>query len=143
MKKLLSIITTLAVFAAAVTFAKGPEVVTDLQTALEKAKKESKLLFVQFGREACGNCQALKGMIRAGEVKLPEQGFVYADVNCDDKATSQLFRSKFKVEGRTLPFVVVADANGNQLAARSGYGDADQFKRLIKDAQKKTKTLQK
>ncbi|MBM3890565.1 MAG: hypothetical protein FJ388_15745 [Verrucomicrobia bacterium] len=139
MKKLLSIIATLAVCAVAVTFAKGPEAQTDLKAALEKAKKEGKLLFVQYGREACGNCRVLRGMIRDGEVKLPEKGFVYADVNCDDRATSQLFHSKFKVSGRTLPFVVVADADGHQIAARSGYGDADAFRKLIKDAQKKAK----
>lgn len=143
MKKLIGIITTMAVLGIAVTLAKGPEAETNLNAALAKAKKEGKMLFVQFGRENCGNCQALKGMISAGDVKLSERSFVYADVNCDDRATSQLFRSKFKVEGRMLPFVVIADADGKQLAARSGYGDADEFRKLIKDAQKKLKTPQK
>ncbi|MBI5820388.1 MAG: thioredoxin family protein [Verrucomicrobia bacterium] len=143
MKKLIGMITMMAVLGIAVTLAKGPEAETNLNAALAKAKKEGKMLFVQFGRESCGNCQALKGMINAGDVKLSERNFVYADVNCDDRATSQLFRSKFKVQGRTLPFVVIADSDGKQLAARSGYGSADEFKRLIKDAQKMLKTPQK
>lgn len=98
------------------------------------------LLFVQYGREACGNCQALKKMIAGRDVRLAESKFVYADVNCDDPATSRAFKSQFKVEGNTLPFVVIADAEGKQLAARTGYGSAKEWEELIKEAQKRAKT---
>jgi thioredoxin-related protein len=113
------------------------EPVKNLEKALKTAKAENKLLFVQYGREACGNCQALKGMIREGTVRLRDSQFVYADVNCDDQATSQVFFKQFKVDGRTLPFVVIADPSGKQLAARTGYGEAQEFEDLIRAAEKK------
>lgn len=119
--------------------AKGPEAINDLDAALAKAKAEQKMLFVQYGREACGNCQALKKMIAEKDVRLAESKFVYADVNCDDAATSQAFKSKFKVEGKTLPFVVISDPEGKQLAARTGYGSAKEWEELIRQAQKGAK----
>jgi len=108
--------------------------VHDIATALDKAKAENKLLFLQFGREACGNCQALKGMVKAGKVRLSPEKFVYADVNCDDPATRKAFGSKFKVSGNTLPFVVVAAPDGSQLAGRTGYGSDADYNKLIQQA---------
>ena len=127
----------LASVIACVSFA-APQAETDLSAALEKAKKEKKLLFVQYGREKCGNCQALRGYIKGGQVRLSAEKFVYADLNCDDKATGQEFRKHFKVTGNTLPFVVVADAEGKQLAGRTGYGKADDFQKLIHAAEGKS-----
>jgi thioredoxin-related protein len=124
---------------ATATFAGAPDAVTNVNTALEKAKAENKMLFLQYGREACGNCQTLKSYIKGNDVRLSESKFIYADVNCDDPATSQAFKSKFKVEGSTLPFVVVAGPDGTQLAARSGYGTARDYEDLIRDAQKAMK----
>ena len=128
-----------SLIASTLAFAAGPPKVTDLTEALSKAKAENKMLFVQFGREACGNCQALKGYVKERDLRLPEAKFVYADVNCDDAKTSSLFRGKFKVEGGTLPFVVVAAADGTQLAARSGYGTVRDYEELLRDASKAAK----
>ena len=122
-----------------VAFAGGPDKITDVKAALEKAQAENKMLFMQYGREACGNCQALKGYIKKNDVRLSESKFVYADMNCDDSATSQAFKSKFKVEGNMLPFVVVAAPDGTQLAARSGYGTVRDYEDMIRDAQKAMK----
>jgi thioredoxin-related protein len=124
--------------ACGITFAATPKV-TDINEALAKAQSENKLLFLQYGRDACSNCQALRGMVKAGKVRLSATKFVYADVNCDDAATSKVFREKFKVSGSTLPFVVVAAPDGTQLAARTGYGTDAEFNKLIKDAEKAQK----
>lgn len=131
----------LAVFILAATtgFAGGPPKVTDLAAALEQAKSENKMLFVQYGREACSNCQALKGYIKSRGVNLSNDKFVYADVNCDDAKTSLLFSKQFKVSGNMLPFVVVASAEGRQLAARSGYGTARDYQELLRAASKVAK----
>ena len=119
-------------------FAATPKI-TDVNEALSKAQSENKMVFLQYGREACGNCQALKAMIKAGKVHLSPSKFIYADVNCDDSATSKAFSSKFKVSGSTLPFVVIAAPDGRQLAARTGYGTVPEFEKLIKDAEKALK----
>jgi len=137
--------TLLASFALLITsaaLAGGPDKITDLKTALETAQGQEKLLFVQYGREACSNCQALKGMIAKRQLRLSESKYVYADVNCDDAATSALFRQKFKVEGFTLPFVVVTADDGTQLASHTGYGSSQDFENLLRDAQKAAKKLE-
>lgn len=133
------LITLLVVLTATAGFTAGPEKVTDINAALIKAKAENKMLFLQYGREACGNCQALKGYIKGHDVRLSESKFVYADVNCDDSATSQVFKEKFKVSGNTLPFVVIAAPDGTQLASRTGYGTARDYEDLLREAQKAAK----
>jgi hypothetical protein len=127
----------LAAGLAASVWAGRLEPVKDLEKALRMAKEQNKLLFIQYGREKCGNCQALKGMIKEGSVRLRDSKFVYADVDCDDDATSKVFAKHFKVEGRTLPFVVIAGPDSKQLAARTGYGEAQAFEDMIRDAEKK------
>ena len=109
----------------------------DLDKSMAAASKQGKLLFVQYGRTACGNCQALRGYVSSGKLDLPTNQFVYADVNCDDRKTIQSFGKHFKVEGNMLPFVVIADSNGRQLAARVGFGQPGDFEELIKEAMKK------
>jgi len=100
---------------ATAAFAAAPKI-TDVNEALSKAQTENKMLFLQYGREACSNCQALRAMIKGGKVRLSQSKFVYADVNCDDRATSKAFMSKFKVSGNTLPFVIIAAPDGRQLS---------------------------
>jgi hypothetical protein len=130
-----TLLASLAMLFATTVLADGPAKITDLKAALKTAQREGKLLFVQLGREACGNCQALKGMIAKREVPLAESKYVYADVNCDDSKTFDLFTKHFQVEGSTLPFVVVAAPDGTQLAARSGYGSAKDYTGLLREAQ--------
>ena len=112
--------------------------VADLKTALEQAKSEGKMVFILYGREACGNCQALRKMIASGDVRISDKEFVYADINCDDPKVNQAFGQRYKVDGNTLPFVVIAGSDGKQLASHTGYGDKDAFEALIHDAEKST-----
>ena len=72
-------------------------------------------------------------------MSLPESKFVYADVNCDDKATMKVFTSKFSVKGNELPFVVVASAEGKQLAGHGGFMSESDFNKMIATANKKAK----
>lgn len=117
-------------------FAGKPDAVTDLNAALEQAKSENKILFLEFGRKECANCQALRAMIKSKKVMLPESKFVYADVSCDDPSEQKAFQSKFKVKGTTLPFVVIAAPDGTQLVSRSGGGTDKDFNQLIHSAKK-------
>jgi len=137
MKQLqLSVIVLIMILMGDHAHAKGPQALTDLTAALESAKTEGKMLIIQYGREACGNCQALKTAIAKGEVKLPKDRFIYVDLNCDDPKTQQSFSKNFKVEGKMLPFVVIADSEGKQLVSRAGYGAPEDFKKMIKEASK-------
>lgn len=125
----------LALLFMTAVMAAAPAKITGVDDALTKAKEGKKMLFLQYGRENCGNCQALKAMIKSGKVAIPSTKFVYADVNCDDPKSSKAFSSKFNVKGNTLPFVVIASADGKQLASRSGYGSEADYKKLIRDAE--------
>ena len=113
-----------------------PVAQTDLHAALDQAKKDGKLLFVVLGREACGNTRALKGYISQRTVRLSDAEFVYADLNCDDQKQNGAFRKQFSIDGRMLPFVVIADQNGKQLAGRTGFGKPQDFNSLIRTATK-------
>lgn len=138
MKKPFSILCVL-IFTLASAIAGGPEKITDLTTALAQAKEQGKMLFVQYGRDACSNCQALRSYVKEKDLRLSESKYVYADVDCDDAATIRLFRETFKVIGNTLPLVVVASPDGKQLAARSGYGSVRDYEDLLRDAGKAAK----
>jgi thioredoxin-related protein len=116
--------------------AAGPEAQTDLEAALKTARAEKKLLFVVYGREGCGNCRALRSYISERTVRLPSSEFVYAFLNCDDPKQSRLFSQHYRVGGPTLPFVVVSDAEGHEIAGRTGYGKPEEFNALIKSARK-------
>jgi Thioredoxin-like len=134
--KTLRTLLLLVLVPATAALAGGPKPVNDLAAALEKAKTEGKMLFVQIGRETCGNCQALKAMIKSGDLRLSPSKFIYADVNNDDRATNKLFSATFNVKGSTLPFVAIAAPDGVKLADHTGYGSAEEFQDLIRTAEK-------
>ena len=106
----------------------------DLDTAISKAKANGKMLFVMFGREACGNCQHLKKMIKSGAVDLKVNKYVIADINCDNKKQSAVFYKRFSVSGNMLPFVVIAKPDGTMITSRTGYGEAAEYNNMIKGA---------
>ena len=139
MKQLqLSVIVLIMIIMGNHAYAKGPQALTDLSAALESAKTEGKMLFIQYGREACGNCQALKTAIAKGEIKLPKDRFIYVDLNSDDPKTKQAFHTTFQVEDKKLPFVVIADSEGKQLVSRTGYNTPKDYNKMIKEASKQS-----
>lgn len=110
----------------------------NLEQAIAKAKANNKMLFIMYGREACGNCQHLKKMIKGGTVNLEVNQFVIADINCDDKKQSPAFYKRYSsVSGSYLPFVVITRPDGTMLVSRTGYGKAADYQNLIQDAKKK------
>ena len=117
-----------------ISYALRPIPVTDLDKALKDAKAGNKMLFIQYGREACGNCQHLKKLISSGKVTLNSEEFIYADLDCDNPKIGKKFYGMFNVSGSTLPFVVIADSSGKQLASMSGYADENAYMGLIKQA---------
>jgi len=106
----------------------------DLNQSIAAAKRANKKLFIMFGRQACGNCQHLKKLIRDGSVKISNSEFIIVDMNCDDKAQSQAFYKRYSVNGNYLPFVVIARSDGTQITSRAGYGEAADYNNLIKAA---------
>jgi len=133
------LVSAVIVFAIASSALCKTDAMTDLNAAIEAAKPEQKALFIMYGRQACGNCQALRSLIDKKAVRLPKTDFVIVEINCDDPAQSKEFRSRYTVSGNALPFVVIAKSDGTQLASRSGYGAAAKFNEFIRDARKDLK----
>lgn len=131
-----SLLTALALFVAATAFAGPPAGITSLKAAIKAARTQGKFLFVQLGRENCGNCQQLKSMITQNQLPLSDTRYVYADVDFDDLSTFDLFNRHFKADGEYLPFVIIAAPDGTQLAAHTGSGTLKDYKQLINDAEK-------
>ncbi len=138
MKVLLSLIIAMAVTASA-SFARDSDYLTNLDEAITQSTAENKALFIMYGREACGNCNALKGLVAKKDVRLPKTAFLIVDLNCDDPAISAEFHERYKVQGNTLPFVVIANPDGSQVAARTGYGSDKAYNEFIREARKEIK----
>ncbi|NQU11215.1 hypothetical protein HQ590_10520 [bacterium] len=122
-------LTCLAVSASA-----GPAVVTDLEAGLKQAVTEKKLLFVFYGNAACSNCPAVKGWIAGGLVRIFPSDYVVVELDGDDPQARQQFEQRFQVAQAPLPWLVVATADGTQLAARGGDVDPGELNRLLRDA---------
>ncbi|MFA6356653.1 MAG: thioredoxin family protein [Candidatus Omnitrophota bacterium] len=106
----------------------------DLEQAITKSKASGKMLFIMFGREACGNCQHLKKMIKSNDVVVRVSQFVIADINCDNEKQSKAFYKRYSVSGNMLPFVVIARSDGSMITSRTGYAEAAEYNKFIKGA---------
>ena len=101
--------------------------------ALADARREGKLLFVEFGRAACSQCRTLvQGVIPHPQIApLLQRGFVALASDCDD-AEEQVERLAMQLEdAEMLPFVLFADAEGRFLEGTSGAVDPRSFQRRL------------
>jgi thiol:disulfide interchange protein DsbD len=92
--------------------------------ALDRARREGKLVFVNFTGYACTNCHWMKAnMFTRPEIAGALQNFVLVDLYTDgtDDASAQnqqLEESKFKTIA--IPFYAILDADGNAIATYPG-----------------------
>lgn len=91
-------------------------------SALQQAAREGKLVFIEFGREACSQCRALvQSVVPRPEIApLLQQGFVALAADCDDPEPEVEALAMQVPEASMLPFVIFADARGRYLAGSSG-----------------------
>ena len=128
-----------AALVASPVLADAPAFQKDLMKTVHAATKENKMAFILLGREACGNCQATKKMVREGTIPVTADAFVAGDLNIDDNRVQADFMRKFAKEkfGSTLPFIVITDSHGKALASSSGYKSPEAWKTMIEEAKKK------
>ena len=90
--------------------------------ALAQAAREDKLVFVEFGREACGLCRAFVQSVvpRPDVAPLLQQHFVALASDCDDPEDEVLALAEHLQDATMLPFVLFADARGRFLGGSSG-----------------------
>ncbi|HUR26881.1 MAG TPA: thioredoxin family protein [Planctomycetota bacterium] len=106
---------------------------TSYAEALRTARRDKKLVFVEFGREPCGNCRALvQGVVPHPEVApLLREHFVALASDCDDpeEAVGELTLSM--PDAMMLPFAIFADAEGRFLGGTEGAQSASGFKAIL------------
>lgn len=94
-----------------------------LAAASAAAKAAGKLIFVEYGRQACGNCRDLveNVMTRAEVKKVLDEKFVMCAIDCDqpDPAVRAIGAAHMSY-ARALPFLMYLDAEGKFLAGSQG-----------------------
>jgi len=138
MKTSFALFSAVAIFSSA-SFAKAPDMVTNLDQALTSASQENKMTFLLMGRATCSICNGTKALIHDGKINVTAAHYVMANLNIDDPAVHREFMEKFKGQnfGNTLPFVVVTDSTGKLLASSGGYKSAEEWNALLREAKKK------
>lgn len=104
-----------------------------LDDALAAARRQGKRVFIEFGRELCGNCRALvQGVVPHPEVApLLQAGFVAVASDCDDPEDAVAALTEHMPDAMSLPFVIFTDAEGRFLAGAEGAQSARSFKTLL------------
>lgn len=90
--------------------------------ALAQAAREDKLVFVEFGREACGLCRSLVQSVvpRPDVAPLLQRHFVALASDCDDPEDEVVDLAERLEDAQMLPFVLFADPRGQFLEGSSG-----------------------
>jgi hypothetical protein len=106
---------------------------TRWSSALAQARAEHKKLFIECGRELCGNCRALvQGVVPHPEIApLLQRHFVALASDCDDPEDEVLALANQLEDASMLPFVLFADEDGRFLAGTSGAVNPLAFKQSL------------
>ncbi len=106
---------------------------TRWKDALATAKTGNKLVFVEFGRELCGQCRALVQTVvpRPDVAPLLQQHFVAVASDCDDPEDEVIALAEKLEDAQMLPFVLFADSNGCFLEGSSGAVHAASFAKTL------------
>lgn len=144
MKRLLILLAAfgLALGAAHAAPASSKSAPATVEAAIEAAAPKQKLIFISYGREACGNCRHLRTLIEEKELRLSDTDWVKAEIDCDNPETRKEFNKRYRKEldgARTLPFVVVTKADGTYVASIAGYQKKEAYEKFVRDAKSAAK----
>jgi thioredoxin-related protein len=109
---------------------------TRFEDALAAARREKKLVFIEMGREACGNCRTLVQSVvpRTAVADLLKQHFVGLASDADDPEEPVLdLAMQHLADATMLPFVLFTDAEGRYLAGGHGAVDPAGFERTLRE----------
>ena len=108
----------------------------DWNKALQQAKDEKKLVFVDIYATWCGPCKLLKKNTFSNEEVGTFFNSNFINVSVDgEKTVGPELAKKFSLEG--YPTLIVTDADGNPLLYTVGYIDAPTLMKFAKEALKK------
>lgn len=141
MKQIMTILT--ACLLATGTWALEIDWQKNYDTALEKAKKDKKLVMVDIFTDWCGWCKKLdrdtysdKGV----QAKLAKD-FIAVKVNPEKSEAGQKLQQQ--LGGRGYPFIVFVDADGKKISQIGGYVNAARFLDQLEQISKPTSATKK
>lgn len=107
---------------------------TRFKDALAQAKAEDKLLFIELGREACGQCRSLVQTVvpRPDVAPLLQQHFVALAADADDSEDEVIYLAQKLEDAMMLPFVLFADQRGKFIEGSSGFVNPAMFVTTLK-----------
>ncbi|QDU68366.1 thioredoxin family protein [Engelhardtia mirabilis] len=97
------------------------------------ARRDGKKILIEYGREKCSQCRAfVQSVVPRPEVaELLRENFVALASDCDDPE-EEVEELAMKLEdATTLPFIVLADANGQFLEGIAGAVEATTLQRML------------
>ena len=109
---------------------------TSWDAALARAQREGKLVFVEMGRAACGNCRTLVQAIvpQASVAKLLRAHFVGYASDADDPEQPVIdLCMEHMADAMMLPFVLFTDAQGRFLAGGQGAVHPTRFEQTLEE----------
>jgi len=107
---------------------------TDYAKALAAARAANKIVFIEFGREACGQCRALVQSVvpHPPIAALLREHFVALASDCDEAETEVEQLAARLEDAQMLPFVLFADAQGKFLEGSSGPVNPARFEAVLR-----------
>ncbi|CAN5899450.1 hypothetical protein BH11BAC4_BH11BAC4_09510 [soil metagenome] len=105
------------------------------QTAIEKAAKENKLIFLDIYASWCGPCKRLKNNVFSDTKVGGYFNATFINISLDgEKAEGEMLADRYKVSG--YPTLLFLNKHGDVVSQVSGYYDADELIKLGEEAVK-------
>ncbi|MBL1407550.1 thioredoxin family protein [Sphingobacterium faecale] len=139
MKRLTTILAGTFILAISFAKAQGIHFEDNFNIALEKAKRENKMIFVDFYTSWCGPCKAMSADVfpqkEAGDFFNSQ--FVNVKVQCDDKGEGVELGKKYNI--MAYPTLMFLDQRGNLVHSTAGGQSVKGLIKLAKIAADPTK----
>jgi len=114
--------------------AQGIDFIHDLDEALSLAKKENKLVFVDFYTSWCSPCKKLsKEVFPQAEVgDFFNANFINCKVQCDDRGVGEKLKEQYQIQA--FPTLMFLNGDGEIIHSKSGAPNAEGLLKIAKDA---------
>jgi thioredoxin-related protein len=107
---------------------------TRFKDALAQAKAEDKHVFIEMGREACGQCRTLVQSVvpRPDVAPLLQRHFIALASDADDTEDEVIHLASQMEDAMMLPFVILTDKSGRFVSGSSGMVNPVTFAATLK-----------
>jgi len=114
--------------------AQGIDFIHDLDEAMSLAKKENKLVFVDFYTSWCSPCKKLSKEVFPQEKigSYFNANFISCKIQCDDKGEGEKLQKKYQIQ--SYPTLMFLNGDGEIIHSKSGAPSAEGLLKIAKNA---------